>query len=87
MAKRVTISDVINHMQVHAMEFRKEFRKVHKRIDDLENKLTNRMDGLEQRLSSEIRGVDDLDFRVQDLENENLPKRVNRLEKKLALKP
>ena len=95
MASRITLRDVINHMQVHAGEFRQGFLMVHKRIDRLEEKvdgldekvdeLSNKIDGVEKRLTAEIRGVDDLDFRVQEIEECELPKRVAAIEKKLQL--
>lgn len=85
MNKDITLTDVLNHMQIHAGEFRKGFLQVYKRIDDLEEKLTNRIDSVEQSLTGEIRGIDDLDFRVQDLEDEKLPKRISRIEKKLQM--
>lgn len=92
MKKDITLKDIFNHMQIHAAEFRRGFLQVHKRIDELdlkidtvEDRLTRRIVSSEERLTAEIRGIDDLDLQVQDLEDEKLPKRVSRIEKKLQL--
>lgn len=92
MKKDITLKDIFNHMQIHAAEFRRGFLQVHKRIDELdlkidtvEDRLTRRIVSSEERLTAEIRGIDDLDLHVQDLEDEKLPKRVSRIEKKLQL--
>lgn len=83
MAKRITNKDLAATLYdlqryIHETfgEFRQEFKYVHERIDRLEKKLV-----------SEIRGVDDLDFRMQDIEEANIPKRVMKIEKKLATLP
>jgi len=96
MTNEITLTDVINQMQVHAGEFRKEFRKVRTRIDDLDKKLSHKIDTVDKRLSRRMDGIDqkllwqstaltNIDGRLDDIELEFLPKRVDRIEKKMQL--
>lgn len=85
MTNKITLTDVINQMQVHAGEFRKDFRKVHTRIDDLDKKLSKRMDDMDQKLLWQSTALTNIDGRLDDIELEFLPKRMDRIEKKMQL--
>ena len=99
MTNDITLTDVINQMQVHAGEFRKEFRKVHthikklstrvdsldKRIDNVEKTLTTQINGIDQKLIWQRTALTNIDKRLNDIELEFLPKRVSRIEQKLQL--
>ena len=88
MTNDITLTDVMNQMQVHAGEFRKEFRKVHQRIDGLDNKIDGidlRLDGIDQKLLWQRTALTNIDERLDSIELEFLPKRVSRIEKKIQL--
>lgn len=83
--KGLTLRDVVNHIS----NFKQE---VNTRFDTLEKRLSGKIDSLEVNLQllrsdfrSHCKGVDDLDFRVQDIEEEDLPKRVRVMEEKLQI--
>ena len=66
---KLTLVDVVNHMQHH-------FQRINERFDVLESKL----DGHILEFRDFAKGVDDLDDRVQDIE-EDVPK----IKKKLKI--
>ena len=81
MTNDITLTDVINQMQVHAGEFRQEFQKVHTHI----KKLSARVDNIDQKLLWQRTALTNIDKRLDDIELEFLPKRVSRIEQKLQL--
>lgn len=75
-------------MQIHAAEFRKEFGKVHKRIDMIDIRLDGIdvcLDKIDQKLIWQRTALTNIDGRLDDIELEFLPKRVSRIEKKLQM--
>ena len=76
--KGVALIDVVNHL----MHFKQE---MHSRFDAFEKKLSLRIDILDENFRAHCKGVDDLDFRVQDIEDTKFPRRLERTEKHLHL--
>jgi len=81
MAEDITLTEIMNHMHLHATTMRKEFRNVHKRIDAIEQEL--------HLVKTSVFGIDtkveNIDIRLDDIEIELLPKRVHRIEYHLSL--
>ncbi len=83
--KDITLRLVLSHIQYHAL-------RLDKRIDNEIGALRNELHDFKKEMRdfrgefmAFARGVDDLDDRVQDIEDENLPVRMNIVEKKLSL--
>ncbi|MBM3228170.1 hypothetical protein FJZ27_04935 [Candidatus Peribacteria bacterium] len=70
----LTLRDVVNHITAFKQEVNVRFDRMEK-----ESQL------LRSDFRAHCKGVDDLDFRVQDIEDAKLPKRVKAIEKKLTL--
>ena len=95
MTNDITLTDILNQMQIHASEFRKGFLQVYKRIDGLEERIDGvdgrldgidgRLDGIDQKLLWNSTALQNIDKRLDDIELEFLPKRVSRIEKSLEL--
>jgi len=70
----ITLRIVLSHIQHHV-------HRLEKKIDNIDGKLTKFNDNFKEF----AHGVDELDDRVQDIENENMPKRLKRIESNLSL--
>ena len=72
--KGITLRDVVNHISSFKQEVNMRFDRMEK-----ETQL------LRSDFRAHCKGVDDLDFRVQDIEDAKLPERVRVMEEKLEI--
>ncbi len=80
-SKGITLRDVVNHISNFKQEVSVRFDRMEKRIDDLRGDFLH----LKSDFRAHCKGVDDLDFRVQDIEDARLPQRVRMIEEKLQI--
>ncbi len=85
--KDITLLDVINHMENHFQRIDRRFDQVDQRFDELAGEIAEvRKEIAEFRAEFRefAKGVDDLDLRMQTIEEENLPKRLQHVEGQLS---
>lgn len=76
--KEITLRLVLSHIQYHAI-------RLDQKIDLEVGSVKKELKDFRQDFNEFAHGVDDLDDRVQDIENENLSKRMKRVEHKIGM--
>jgi|GEM_PF-1044195 tetrahydromethanopterin S-methyltransferase subunit G len=85
MTNDITLTDILNQMQIHASEFRKGFLQVYKRIDGLEERIDGvdgRLDGIDGRLDGIDGRLDGIDQKLlwNSTALQNIDKRLDDIE-------